>query len=201
MRLYAELPARRARQLAVDLAVAGWVVATLATATAAGLALWRLGDRTTALAGRAAAAAGQLRSSADSVATVPLAGDRLAGPLRSLGSTVADLGSGLTADTATLHHAGLAFGSALALLGIAAALLAWCLTRGRWIRRAGAVGDHLGEDDLEVLALAAATAPGGPRRLRRLPSGTVLAWRSGDPAARRAVAAVELRALGLRPRG
>lgn len=200
MHLYAELPARRARQLLADLLLLVWVGAAIAVGAAAGLALWRIGDRTTSLAAQTASAAGQLRSSADTVASVPLVGGQVATPLRSLGQTFTSLGGALQGDTATLHRAGIAFGVAVAVLGVAVPVLAWCLTRGRWVRRAGALRGRLGEDDLEALAVAA-VATAGLRTLHRLPAGTVLAWRAGDPAARRAVAALGLRSLGLRPRG
>lgn len=200
MRLYAELPARRARQLVGDLLLLVWVAAAVTVATVTGLALWRLGNRTTALAGQTASAASQLRSSADTVASVPLVGGQVATPLRSLGQTFTSLGSGLAGDTAALHRAGVAAGVAIAVLGVAVPVLAWFLTRGRWVRRAGALRGRLTDDDLEALAVAA-VATAGLRTLHRLPAGTVLAWRAGDPAARRAVAALGLRSLGLRPRG
>lgn len=198
MRLYAELPGRRARQLLGDLFVAVWTAGALATGTTVGLALARVGDRTAALARQTRAAATDLHSSADSVAGVPFAGSRLASPLRSFGDRLGGLGHGLDGDTATLHRAGLLFGLAFAVLGVAVPVLAWCLTRGRWVRRVASLTGHLSEDDLEILACTAA-AGAGLAALRRLPPGLVLAWRAGDPVARRAVAGVGLRTLGMRP--
>ena len=54
-----------------------------------------------------------------------------------------------------------------------------------------------GTPDLEILAARAlATAP--LPRLAALPAGTGAAWHAGDPEAVRALAALELRRLGLR---
>lgn len=197
MRLYADTPLRRTRQLVADLLVACWLAAALAVGTAVGLVVYRIGDRVAQAGRQTDASARQLRSSADSVAGIPLVGSQVATPLRSLGRSLSSLGAGFGGDSTSLHRAGVAFGVAFAVLAAAVPILAWCLTRGRWISRARTAGGPLTEDDLEALACAA-TAGSGLRALRRLPAGTVLAWSGGDPRARRELAALQLRRLGLR---
>jgi hypothetical protein len=74
----------------------------------------------------------------------------------------------------------------------------WLPWRLRYAREAGAARRLLaGTPDLEILAVRAlATAP--LDRLAALPPGTGTAWHTGDPAALRELAAVELSRLGLR---
>lgn len=197
MRLYADTPLRRTRQLVADLLVLCWLAAALVVGSAAGWAIYRIGDRLAQAGRQTADGARQLRSSADSVAAIPLVGSQVATPLRSLGTSLDTFGAGFGGDSTSLHRAGVAFGIAFALLGMIVPVLAWCLTRGRWIVRARTAGGPLTEDDLEALAYAAA-AGSGLRAIRRLPPGTVLAWSAGDPRARRELATLQLRGLGLR---
>jgi hypothetical protein len=78
-------------------------------------------------------------------------------------------------------------------------LARWLPWRLRWVREASAAARLMrgAEPDLELLAArAVATAP--LRRLAALPPGTGEAWRAGDPAAVRALAALEAGRLGLR---
>lgn len=198
MRLYADTPLRRTRQLVADLLVVCWLAAALVVGSSVGLAVYRIGDRLAQTGRQTDATVRQLRTSADSVAGIPLVGSQIATPLRSLGTSLGSLGAGLGGDSTSLHRAGVAYGIASALLGMTVPILAWCLTRGRWIARARTARGPLTEDDLEALACAAA-AGRSLRALRRLPAGTVLAWSAGDPRARRELAALQLRGLGLRP--
>lgn len=196
MRLYADTPLRRTRQLVADLLILCWLAASVVVGTSVGVVVWRIADRIATTGRQTDTAARQLRSSADSVSGLPLVGSGIADPLRSLGNSLSAVGTGLTGDTASLHRAGVLYAIALTLLASAVPVLAWCLTRGRWVRRASAVRGPLSEDDLEALAYQAA-ARTGLRTLRRLPPGTVLAWSAGNPRARRALATLQLRALGL----
>ena len=90
----------------------------------------------------------------------------------------------------------------LVVLPVGWLLLRWAPWRIRWVREATATdrlltGSPTGIADLELLAARAmATAP--LPRLAALPSGTGAGWRAGDPAAVRALAALELDRLGLR---
>lgn len=197
MRLYAQLPFRRTRQVVGDLLTLAWLAASAAVGILVGRAVWSVGDRLRTAGDETGTAAGQLRGSADSVAGVPLVGGSVATPLRSLAGSLDQLRNGLTGDTAALHRAGVTYGIALVVLGAAVPVLAWCLTRGRWIRRSGIVRGPLSEDDLEALAHQA-IAHAGLRTLRRLPPDTVRAWTAGDPHARRALAALQLARLGMR---
>ena len=198
MRLYAQLPARRARQLTADLLLAVWAAVAAGTGVAVGIGLWTVGDRAGGLAGRTRSAAGQLSSSGDSLSSVPLVGGQLAGPLHTLAASLTALGVNLGGDTTTLHRAGIGFGVTTDVLALAVPVLVWASTRGRWVRAVRGLRGPITEDDLEVLATTAVTTA-GLRVLHQLPPQTVLAWRAGDPAARRALAAIGSRSLGLHP--
>ncbi len=196
MRLYAQLPARRARHLTADLLLAVWAAVAAATGAAVGIALWTVGDRVGGLAGRTRSAAGQLSSSGDSLSSLPLVGGQLAGPLHTLAGSLTALGANLGGNTTTLHRAGIGFGVTTGVLALAVPVLVWAVTRGRWVRTVRGLGGPITEDDLEVLATTAVTTAGFAV-LHQLPPNTVLAWRAGDPTARRALAAVSIRSLGL----
>lgn len=198
MRFYADRPGRFVRQFLGDLLTVVWVIAAAAVPAAVGVALWRVGNRITSLAGQTGTAAGQLQSSADTVKGVPFVGADVAAPLRTLSTTLTSIGMQLGGDTRTVHRAAVAYAISAAVLGIGVPLLAWALTRGRWITSVRRLRGALSEDDLEGLAHAAASAS-SLRVLRRLPPGTLRAWTAGDPADRRQVAYLRLQRLGLSP--
>jgi len=86
----------------------------------------------------------------------------------------------------------------LVVLPVGWLLLRWAPWRLRWAQEAGAARRLIdGTPDLHLLAARAmATAP--LPQLAALPPGTGAAWHNGDPAAVRALAALELDRLGLR---
>ena len=98
-------------------------------------------------------------------------------------------------NSTTVHHTAVAYAVATGLLAVAVPVLAWCLTRGRWMHTVRSLRGVLTEGDLQALACAAA-AGSSLRVLRRLPPGTLLAWTNGDPTARRTLAQLWLRTLG-----
>jgi len=88
----------------------------------------------------------------------------------------------------------------LLLLAVGIVVALWLPGRVRWAREAGAVRRMLsGPDALEVFATRAVVRQ-HPRDLARLPESTVTRWRAGDQDAATALATLELRSLGLRPR-
>ena len=198
MRIYADNAGRVARQVVADLLLGCWVLASLAVPAVVGVALWRAGDRITAVIGQTTAAAGQLRSSADTAAGIPLVGSDIASPLQTLAATLTSVGTALGRDTVTVHRDAVIYAASAGLLTAVGPVVVWCLTRGRWISAARQVRGPLSEDDLQALACAAA-ATSSLRTLRRLPPGTLLAWTAGDAGARRDLAFLQLRALGVSP--
>src|SRR6478609_5707624 len=184
MKLYADLPGRRATQLATDVLVVAWV------------ALWaHLGrvvhDAVLGLAAPArrleSAGAGFGRSMDDASRTlrgVPVVGDQLHAPF--------DL-------AAAAEHLALVLGWATALVPIILVAGAWFAWRLRFARHATAAQRLVdGDADVDLFALRAMSRQPLPR-LARVSNDPVGAWRSGDRPVVRALAAIELKEAGLRP--
>lgn len=200
MKIYADMPAHRTRQFIGDLLVLGWIGLWVWLA-------WELRQRLLELAGPGEALeragtsfTGGLNDAGDKVGGLPVVGDDVAGALRSAGgagTTIADAGR---AQQDAVER--LALFVPLLVLGLAAGivLVRWLPGRLAWAREAGAVTRLLdGPDATEVFATRAVV--GRPTsELAKLPPSTVTRWRAGDPEAAATLAALELRALGLRPR-
>jgi hypothetical protein len=218
MRLYADRPERRARQLAADLGLLVWAVSWVLVARLVYRAVLVLAAPGRSLEDLGRSIADSMDSAAGAADGVPVVGDELADPFVTLGRA-GDLvaGAGQTAQDAAQTLATTLAG-ALLVLPVGWMLLRWAPWRLRWAREAaaaerlargaraprssGAAGDSGSTPagargpDLELLAARAlATAP--LPALAGLPAGTGAGWRSGDPAAVRALAGLELRRLGL----
>jgi hypothetical protein len=196
MKLYAETAWLRTRQLAGDLAVlawtAGWVLA--------GRALYRLVDQLAA-PGRAVeragtSFAGDVGDIQEKVGRIPVVGGELRDPFGRLGGVGRTLAEAGSTQQQVVHDLALWLGVLVAAAPVAALLAVWLPRRVAWAREAGAAS-RLRRDgaDLELFALrAVANRP--LRELRRASPDPTGALRAGDYAA---LAALELRALGLRP--
>jgi hypothetical protein len=196
MKLYAETAWLRTRQLAGDLLVlawtAGWVLA--------GRALYRLVERLAApgqAVERAGTAfAGDVGEIQETVGRIPVVGGELRDPFGRLGGVGRTLAEAGTTQQQVVHDLALWLGVLVAAVPIAALLVVWLPRRVAWAREAGAAS-RLRRDgaDLELFALrAVANRP--LRELHRVTSDPTGALRAGDYTG---LAALELRALGLRP--
>lgn len=201
MKIYADVPARRARQVAVDVSVVCWSV------------FWAwLGstvhDATMALAApaqRLEQAGGSFRAgmnqAGDTVDNLPVLQDRVAEPFRSVAGVGSQIeGAGRDMVTAITHLATV-LGWSTALVPILIVGGAWLGLRARYVRRASAAQRIMAAGgDLDLLAL---------RALSRQPLHRVTSahprpgqgWRDGDRDAVHALATLELRSLGLLPPG
>ena len=198
MRLYAQRPDLRLRQALGDAGVVAWIVLWVLVARAVHRAVLVLAEPGQAVSELGGSVARNMASAAETADRVPVAGDALATPFQALGdagSTVSGAG----------QHAQDAVGTLAFWLAVVLVLLpvGWLLLRwlpGRLALRPRGRGRRRllrGTPDLELLAVRAlATAP--LPRLAALPAGTGAAWRDGDPAAVRSLAALELGRLGLR---
>jgi hypothetical protein len=196
--LYAQTPWRRARQLLADLLVIGWVV------------LWvRAGRRVYDVVGQLAGpgrtleAAGSslsesLTSAGDTVARVPLIGDDVRAPFTAAGGAADSIALAGIEVQQGVHQMALLLGLAIAAIPILLVVAVWLPVRARFVSRARAAGRILDSAaDLDLFALRAlATQP--VRALARVSDDPANAWRRRDPEVVRALASLELRALGLR---
>jgi hypothetical protein len=142
--------------------------------------------------------AGNLDSAGNGAGKIPLVGDTVSNPLKAAAGSARDLagaGHGLDQKASTLAFV-LAF--AVALPPVLAVVVPWLLLRLRFARRAGA-------------AIELARSPGGDRllalraltnrplaRVLTVGADPVEGWRIGDPEIIAALAALELRSVGVK---
>jgi hypothetical protein len=198
MQLYARSPVLRARQLAADLGMLAWLALWVLVARVVHGAVLVLAEPGLAVEDLGRSVAGTMESAAGVAEDVPLVGDELSAPFGALsdaGGSVSGAGQAAQDAVGTLATV---LAVVLVVLPVGWLLLRWLPWRMRWAREATAAGTLLrGTPDLHLLAARAlATAP--LPRLAALPPGTGAAWQAGDPAAIRALAALELGRLGLR---
>ncbi len=198
MRLYASRPDRRLVQVLADAGVLAWAVLWVLVARVVHGAVLVLAEPGRAVEDLGTSVADSMGSAATAAEDVPVVGDELSAPFDALGDAAGSVsGAGQSAQDAVGTLATVS-AVVLVVLPVGWLLLRWLPWRLRWVREAGAVSRMSGgPSDLELLAArAVATAP--LPRLAALPPGTGAAWRAGDPAAVRALAALEAGRLGLR---
>lgn len=200
MRLYATSPARRARQVAADLFVLGWVVAwvlvgrwvhgLVMTLAAPADPLRRAGtslaDRMTDIAGR--------------VTSIPVVGEGLDAPFMGTAGVGDDLvvaGDRLESSVRTVAWVVTLLSSGTPVLVV---VLVWLLVRGAWVRRAARLAREVSDPESQQLLALRALVRQDPRRLQRLYPDPVAAYASGDPAVWRRLADLELAEVGLTSR-
>ncbi|GAA3020433.1 hypothetical protein [Streptomyces fulvorobeus] len=200
MRLYAQTPARRSRQLLADLIAAALIYAAVRLALAVRDAIMLLADPGRKAEGAGTSLSKGLGDAGDAASKVPFVGDQLQKPLRSAaeaGNGLADAGRSL--QDAVSHLATLTT-VALIAIPVVFVLLLWLPPRLRWIRRSGVTRRITeGPGGADLLALRVLTGP--PRDLAALPvppGGFAAAWRRGDEQVIADLAAIGLRKAGLR---
>lgn len=196
MKLYAELPLARLRQITADLIVA----AGLFLSVRVGLWLQRLVERL-AVPGQAMENAGQrvagsLERAAEVVGEAPFAGPTLSSPFAAAagaGRTLAEAGQ--SQQDAAIALA-LWLGVLVAAPGLLAVFLWYLPRRAAWVREAGAAARLRDESaDLRLFAYRAVATRPLPLLRKAVPDpGAALAAEDFY-----ALASLELEALGLRP--
>jgi hypothetical protein len=195
VRLYAETPARRARQLAGDLLVLAWTAAWVLAGRSLYLLVEKLAapGRTVERAGTAFATdVGEIQQK---IGRIPVVGGELQGPFGRLGGVGSVLAEAGSTQQQVVHDLALWLGVLVAAVPIVALLVTWLPGRVAWAREAGAASRlRLDGADLELFALRA-VANRSLRELYRVSPDPAGALRSGNYAD---LAALELRTLGLR---
>ncbi|MFG2524587.1 hypothetical protein [Streptomyces sp. NPDC048527] len=200
MRLYAQTPARRSRQVLADLIAAALIYATVKLALVVHDAIGRLADP-----GRKAESAGNslsngLVDAGEAASKVPFVGGQLKKQLGSAaeaGTGLADAGRSLQD---TVGHVATLTTVVLIVIPVVFVLLLWLPPRLRWIRRS-AVTRRLAADPGGADLLALRVLTGSQRELAAVPTppgGLAEAWRRGDEQVIADLAAIGLRQAGLR---
>jgi hypothetical protein len=199
MKLYADLPGRRAAQVLSDLSVLAWAVLWVWLARKIYDATMLLAEPGRRLEGAGSVFRGKMNGAGDAVDNLPFMQNRLADPLRNVagvGTSIEDAGRELVDAVSRLA---LALGLVTAIVPIALVTCLWLFVRGRFVLRAAAAQRLIDEDaDLDLFALRA-MARQPMRKLARVTPDPAGAWRRGDTAKIRELALLELRDSGLRP--
>jgi hypothetical protein len=135
------------------------------------------------------------------VGRVPLVGDELTDPFTRAAEAARSLADAGREQQEIVGDLALVLALLLVAVPLGLVLLLWLPSRLRWMRRAGAAAavrdQPAGRDLLALRALA-----GRPlNQLTRLGPDIAQSWRNGDASAVDALAALELKELGLRPAG
>jgi hypothetical protein len=200
MKFYAEAPARRGRQLLTDLAVIVWVYVWVWLAVKLYDLVEKLAVPGQKMEDAGNGISGNLSDAGGKVGDIPGIGGKLAEPFdkaAQAGKSLADAGR---EQQSIVHDMAWVLALLLLMVPLALVLLVWLPLRLRWIRRASAAamlrGGPGGADLLALRALANQPL----RRLSRVDTDPVAAWRRGDQQVVTDLAGLELRNLGLRAR-
>ncbi|MFE9692938.1 hypothetical protein [Micromonospora sp. NPDC005806] len=198
MKIYADRFPTALRQLLTDLLVVVWVYAAIR------FALWlhdlieKLAVPGQKLEGAGAGLADNLAEAGGKVGRVPLVGDELTAPFTNAADAARAVAEAGRDQQELVGQLALGLSIAVLVFPLGLVLFGWLPLRVRWMRRAGAAkalaAAPAGRDLLALRALAG--QPLG--RLTRIAPDVAEAWRRGDDATVDALAALELRRLGLR---
>lgn len=199
MKLYADTPLRRSRQLLADIATVAWVLFWVWLGKLVHDTFLLLRTPADSIANAGTKVSDAFAGAGDSLSRIPGIGDNLQGWLEKAsdsGGSLHDAGSGMGDTIATI--AGL-LGFVTALTPIALVAIAWFVYRWGFIREASSSQRFIDSSaDLDLFALRAmATQP--MAALNRISLNPVAEWRAGNTEVITALAALELRDQGLRP--
>jgi hypothetical protein len=200
VKIYADSGPRRARQFLSDVLMVAWLAFWIWLAT-------RLYDLVEKLAGpgRSLESGGNgmadgLTDAGDKVGGIPGVGGAISRPFDSAAGAARSLADAGRQQQDVVHHLAWVLALLLLLVPVAVVLLGWLPVRVRWIVRASSAAglrtDPAGRDLLALRALANQPL----RRLAAVDPDPVGAWRRADNSTMDALATIELRRLGLRPR-
>jgi hypothetical protein len=200
MKFYADLPSRRARQVAGDVLVAAWLV----LCTVLALSVHALVEAGAAplrrVADVGAAIEDGMGDAGRGAGDVPLLGERLREPFDDVAASGARLQEAGVDGAALVETLAVLVAVFAAVLLGGAVLLPWLALRVRYAAGAGAVRRLRAQPGgAELLALRAlASRP--PDLLSAVGPAPAAAWRAGDPVTTARLAAVELGHWGVAPR-
>ncbi|MEU8155538.1 hypothetical protein AB0B94_17890 [Micromonospora sp. NPDC048986] len=200
MKIYADRFPTAARQLLTDLLVVAWVYAAIRGALWLHDLVQKLAVPGQKLEGAGSGLADNLADAGGKVRRVPLVGDELTAPFRQAADAARGLADAGRDQQHLVDQLALALAIAVLIFPLGIVLFGWLPLRVRWMRRAGSAtklaAGPAGRDLLALRALA--TQPLG--KLTRIGPDVAESWRRGDDATVDALAALELRQLGLRNR-
>ncbi len=200
MKLYADIPVRRALQVTGDVLMLLWIWLCVTVAQQVHDATLGLGTPGRQIDTSARDLAGRLRDAGEGIGSVPLVGDRVQRPFEDAGGAADRLAGAGRAQVEAVDSLAFWLGLAVALIPILLFLLLYLPPRVRFVRKATAGRRFLDAGaDLDLFALRAMTHQ--PLHvLARVDADPAGAWRRRDAAVIDRLALLELRSVGLRPR-
>ncbi|MEU8899045.1 hypothetical protein [Nocardia sp. NPDC048505] len=198
MKIYADRSWVAVRQIVTDLLVVGWVYASVRVAMWIHDLVQKLAVPGQKLESAGNGMADNLGTVGDKVDRVPVVGDDLTTPFDKAAAAARSIAEAGQDQQGLVDDLALAMAIGFLIFPLGLVLFVWLPRRVRWMRRARAAArlraDPAGRDLLALRALANQPL----RALNRVDPEVVDAWRRGDDATVRALAALELRGLGLR---
>jgi len=199
VKLYADTPARRTRQLLSDVLMLLWIGLWVYAGRQVHDTVEQLRAPADSITSAGKSVNGALTGAGDQAGQLPLVGDQLKTWLTQAagsGRTLEQAGSSMAGTVDTLA---LGLGIAMALVPIVLVLVVWLYVRVRFVRNATQSQRFIDAgEDLDLFALRAmATQP--MRALARVSDDPAGAWRRQEPEVIRELALLELRDQGLRP--
>jgi len=198
VKIYPDRPAAAARQTFVDLLVVAWIFVWIWAAMWLHDLVQKLSAPGRRLESAGTGMADNLADVGGKVGRVPIVGDELTTPFTSAADAARSMADAGRQQQEVVADVALWLSLSLLVLPLGLVLLVWLPLRIRWMRRATAAASPraapAGRDLLALRALAAQPL----RRLAKLDPEVAAKWRAADPATVDALAALELRTLGLR---
>lgn len=195
---YATTPGRLLWQLVSDIVAVTWTVIWIWVGVAVHSAVSTIAEFGYQLEGGANGVAGNLDSAGESAGDVPLVGGALSGPLSAAGDAAREIAGAGQSLGVTAGWLAWLLALAVAAPPILALMMPWLFLRVRFFRRKWTAvtlsSTWAGEQLLALRALANRPLP----KLAAISSDPVGAWRDEDRIAIRGLAALELRASGIR---
>lgn len=199
MKLYADLPVRRAAQVLADVLTVGWVAVWVWLGRVVYDATLQLLGLARQLEGAGTRFGSTMTDAGRTLRRVPFVGDQLQRPFDAAASTGGDIADAGRQLGVAVRNLGLVLGLTTAVVPIVLVVGVWLLLRLRFVRRASAAQRFVDADeDLDLFALRALSRQ-PMHRLAAVSPDPAGAWRDRDTRVVRALALLELRSAGLRP--
>lgn len=198
MKLYADLPARRAAQMAGDALLVLWIVGSILFARLVHDAVMLLAEPGEEVNEASVGLAERFREAGSAVDGAPLVGEQLRAPFDGAGDAADRLANAGLDQVAAVEQVALWLSVVLVVIPVGLALGLHLPRRVAFARNAGAGQRFVDSvEDLDLFALRA-LARQPMHRLARISDDPAGAWRRGDVAVITALADLELADTGLR---
>ncbi|KZS85680.1 hypothetical protein [Mycobacterium persicum] len=198
---YSTRPVRLAIQLFSDTTVAAWTTVWVLVGLAVHSAISTIAEAGRQIENGSQGIAGNLASAGHGAQHIPLVGDAVSKPITAASEAALDIaGAGHSLDT-TASWLAVLLALAVAATPILAVTMPWLFLRLRFFRRKWTVTTLAATAAGQQLLALRALANRSPAKLAAVSADPVGGWRREDPATIRGLAALELRAAGVRLRG